>query len=63
MLTKFVAADLHKFGNNKHAFLSDNRWVEEEKDATLYNNPMFAVNMAVEYRAHSPHCIKVQIKE
>ena len=60
MITKYVAADLNRYGPNKHAFLSDNQWVSDESMATLYHSFMFATNMAVEYRAWHPHPIKVQ---
>lgn len=60
MLTKYIAADLHRFGLNKHAFLSDDYWTNDEKKATLYDTGDFAYKMAEFAGACQPHCVKVQ---
>ena len=62
VFTKYVAVDLHRFENNKHAFWSDDHWTNEEKKATLYESAEFAYKTAEDNEALRPHCIKVQFQ-
>lgn len=60
MLVKYLAVDLHYFGTNKHAFLSDDYWTSDEKLATFFDCPVYACQKAKDSGALNVHCIKVQ---
>lgn len=37
-LKKFIAARLHSFGPNKHAFWDGKNWVENEEESVFFNH-------------------------
>ena len=60
-LRKYVAASLHHFGQNKHAFWDGKNWSSEEDDSVFFNSSDDAVKASKDNNGGGD-CVSVRIE-